>query len=548
MITNKKKSFLRQKFAPLLCVLILICEFIAVPSAVAFEIDTGGSDFNIRWDNTIKYSNAYRIKDQSSGLTEGTSLINQDDGDRNFDKGFISNRFDLLSELDIAYHQMGVRLSGAAWYDSIYESSNDHDDASHANNYSVAYNKFTDETRDVHGKDVELLDAFAYWNGEIAGKFASIRIGRHAHQWGQSLFYGGNGIAGAMAPVDIVTAATVPNSQFKEIIRPVNQVSGIYEVTEVFSIAAYYQFEWEKNRFPAAGSYLSTSDTFGEGTERLLAGPYAFYHTDDQDASDNGQGGISFSYSTDTVDYGVYAIQYHSKSPKLYMVPGAGSSGAADSIGDYYWVYPEDIRMLGVSASKTIGEFNFAVEAAMSWNMPLTSNGQTVYSGMAADNDDNPLYAVGRTAHLNFNWMATLSPNFIANEASFLGEIAAHKLLEITDNKKALDPYCSDYGLAMRLVYTPTYRQVFSGVDISVPVGISYNPIGNSPIGGLGADDGGDMNAGLKITYLEKYHFSLTYTHFYGAEGPFLDADNYYTYQQSQKDRDYLAFSVSTTF
>jgi len=53
----------------------------------------------LRWDNTLKYSDAFRLKDQSRRLIADP---NSDDGDRNFDKGIISNRLDLLSELDFA--------------------------------------------------------------------------------------------------------------------------------------------------------------------------------------------------------------------------------------------------------------------------------------------------------------------------------------------------------------------------------------------------------------------------------------------------------------
>ena len=42
---------------------------------------------------------------------------NGDDGDRNFNKGLVSNRLDLFTEMDAVWQQRaGLRMSGAAYY------------------------------------------------------------------------------------------------------------------------------------------------------------------------------------------------------------------------------------------------------------------------------------------------------------------------------------------------------------------------------------------------------------------------------------------------
>ena len=358
-------------------------------------------------------------------------------------------------------------------------------------------------------------------------------------------------------------AVSVPNTQFKEITRPVSQLSGTYQLTDALSVGAYYQFEWEETRLPGAGSYFSVSDTIGTGNERLIVGepfpaflggnpdsPAAFFHGKDKDARSSGQGGLQLRYTADTVEYGLYAIQYHDKSPKLYLKPSAsGPNYASGQIGEYYWVYPEDIRALGASFATSIDEYSFAGEASMRWNMPLVSNGQTIGAGVVADNDDHPLYAVGRTAHLNLNMIASLGPSFVANEASLVGEVAWNRLLSVTKNRAALDPGATDDGVGLKLVYTPTYRQVFPGIDLSVPLGISYFPMGKSAVvSSFGPDRGGDFNVGISATYLHRVTFGLTYTHYYGPEDTNLDALSRFTFKQALKDRDYLAFSVKTTF
>ena len=536
---------------------------LSAPLAQAMEIDTGESDIKLRWDNTFKYSNAWRTKSPSNKLTSGQTALNQDDGDRAFGKGLISNRLDILSELDLAYRQVGARVSAAGWYDTVYQGDNDNNDASRTNARSVDYDEFTDDTRHLHGGDAEVLDAFVYWNGQLSDKAVSVRAGRHGLIWGESLFFGANGIAGGMAPVDIVKAQSVPNTQFKEITRPVNQLSGTFQLTDDISLGAFYQLEWEENRLPGAGSYFSSSDTIGEGNERLIVGapfptalggsadsPAAFFHGKDKDARDTGQGGLQLRFAGESVDYGLYAIQYHDKSPKLYLRSSAtGPNFATGQVGDYYWVYPEDIRALGASFATTVDEYSFAGEASLRWNMPLVSNGQTVIAGSGADNSDHPLYAVGRTAHINLNVLASLGPSFIAEESSLAAEVAWNHLLSVTKNRSALDPGATDDGLGLRFVYTPTYRQLFPGIDVSVPMGASYFPLGKSSVvSSFGTDNGGDMNIGVTATYMDRVTFGLTYTHYYGPEDTNLNATSQFNYLQSLKDRDYLAFSVKTTY
>jgi hypothetical protein len=99
------------------------------------------------------------------------------------------------------------------------------------------------------------------------------------------------------------------------------------------------------------------------------------------------------------------------------------------------------------------------------------------------------------------------------------------------------------------VVYTPTYRQFFSGVDIGIPVGLSYFPLGKSAVvSSFGPDNGGDMNIGITATYLDRVTAGLTYTHYYGPEDTNLNGANQFNFKQSLKDRDYLSFSVKTTF
>jgi hypothetical protein len=557
------------RWFPILVLTILVgLQALAVSPAQAFNIDTGNSDFKLRWDNTLNYSAAFRVSKQSEALTDpaaNPSNANQDDGDRNFGKGLISNRLSLFSELDAVYRDaFGVRLSGSGWYDTVYNTGNDNNSPYTVNSFSVGSDEFTDDTRDLHGRDAELLDAFVFGSIDTESTTTSVRIGQFAQQWGESLFFGNNGIAGGMAPVDVVKLLSVPSSQFKEIIRPVPQLGVQVQLGSRVSLGGYYQFGWDPTVLPAAGSYFSTSDTVDQGAERLFIDDHgdAFYRGQDMDASDSGQWGVQARVRPGMeLDLGFYALRYHDKTPQLYVIPGvdplAGviNPGVFDptigKFGEYILVYPEDIEVYGLSASKSFGDWNLATEISMRRNMPLVSIAEPIIPafGLNPDNSSHPAYAVGRTLHANFSWLASFGPNFLANESSFLGEVAWNRLDKISKNSDALDPNTEKNALGIRVMYEPSYRQVLSGLDLSVPLGLSYFPQGKSAVvSSFGPDKGGDMSIGLTAVYLDVWRIKTSLTHYYGSEAGFLDPAQHQSMKQSLGDRDFVSLSISRTF
>jgi hypothetical protein len=307
---------------------------------------------------------------------------------------------------------------------------------------------------------------------------------------------------------------------------------------------------------PGVGSYFSGVDFFDVGGERLLTGPTsADVRGQDMNARNSGQGGLQIKWSPvgTGFDFGFYAAQYHDKNPQVVIRPATGS---------YALAYHENIRTYGASFSTTVGDFNFAGEASVRRNTPLVQTATpdlfgivpVMFGGPAApaDNKDNPSYPVGNSAHLNLSTLAGFGPSFIARESTLLGEVAWNRMTSISKNAAMLDPGVTRDAWGMRMVYTPTYRQVLPGLDINVPVGISYFPKGRSAvIAAFGPDKGGDMSIGVNGQYLTVWNFGLTYTHFYGAEGNATAVQgpgSVFTYKQNFKDRDFVSLTVSRTF
>lgn len=543
---------------------ILACG--AIP-AFALDIDTGIPELRMRWDNTVKYSAGYRLKDPSPALTDvtfPTLAANVDDGDRNFKKGVISNRLDLLSEADVTYRGIGARVSAAAWYDTVYNRSNDNPGLAGgavSNQQSVIFsgftapaNEFPEATRKLHGRKAEVLDAFVFGKTDLGSSALSGRLGKHSLLWGESLFFGANGIAGGQAPIDYIKLLSVPNSQFKEVIRPVNQISGQLQISPELSVGAYAQFKWERDRLPGTGSYLSRVDLFDAGGEWLWLGATSGVpRAADLKAKNSGQYGVQLRWQATSIDtdFGFYAIRFHSKAPQTYL-----RFDSAFVPQDYVLAFQEDIKAFGASFSKSVGSWNFGGEVSTRRNTDLVGYASSNDVGATGNNNSNPLYPVGNSAHAQVSAIHTLERSAFWDGGLFLGEIAWHRRLSVAKNENNIDPNTTRDASALRFVFSPTYYQALPGLDLSVPIGLGLNLSGRSSVlplfnGGWGPGVG-DLNIGLSGDYLQTWRFALSYTHYIGSTAPVtaLDASNnlYYTFKQSLKDRDFIALSVQRTF
>lgn len=531
-----------------------VCAAMNADPALALQIESGNPDLRMSWDNTIKYSAAWRVSKADSSVADNSIGVqaNTNDGDLNFDRGLISNRFDLLSEFDLRYKRnYGLRLSGAAWYDDVYNQGNDNPGAlggALVNSTSVSRpDKFTEDTRDLHGRKAELLDAFIYGRYDVSDMALNLRAGRFTQLYGESLFFGNNAIAGAQSSLDLIKALSVPNSQFKEILRPIGQLTAQLQINQNVSLGAYYQLEWRKSRLPAAGSYFSFADFIDEGGESIILGPgVSVFRTGDIEASDSGQGGLQLKIKSGNFEYGVYAAQYHDKMPQFYLYPDTGL---------YEQVFAENIRTLGLSVSTLIGETNVAAEMSYRHDMPLVASGNTVIlpQSMGADGDDRAAFPKGNTAHFNLSAISLFNESRFWDGATFIGEFAFNRRLSVSDNRDQLDPLATRDAGAIQFVFTPEYFQVRPGLDLQVPIGMGYGLFGRSSVNGVlfPSENGGNVSVGLKAEYMKKVQASLNFTHFYGSSGSVIKYDTAVpelSYKNFHGDRDFVSFSIQRTF
>ena len=122
--------------------------------------------------------------------------------------------------------------------------------------------------------------------------------------------------------------------------------------------------------------------------------------------------------------------------------------------------------------------------------------------------------------------------------------------MEVThDRGGVLNPNGDRDAWNMRLIFSPKYRQVLAGLDLSVPMVLGYGLHGNSlAVGSFMGEDTGDLSVGVEGTYLDIWRFGFNYTNFFGPVDNTIDENGHGSYKQSNADRDNISFNIRRTF
>lgn len=537
-------------------------------AAGAVEIPTDNPDLTVRFDNTLKYTAALRVSKESSTVAGGP---NTSDGDNAFKPGDLtSNRVDILTEFDLDYqHRMGFRVSAAGWYDAVYAYGKNDNRTGSSTNLGFTSQTIPTGTQVLQGRDAEFLDAFVYRNFSLDnGQNLNVRVGRHSLLWGETLFWGGNGIAGTQQPVDVVKASALPGAQFKEIIMPVGQVSALWQLSPKLSFGAFYQFEDRKERDPTVGSYFGFADFYAAGGNNLILGsspigPVYVNRTKNVDAYEHNQGGVELRFkASDNWELGAYFVNFDARSPQFYLTPtgGIGPNREGVNIGTYRAVYAQDIQAYGASVATLVDDTNVSAEFSVRSNQPLAGNPGGFMTDLTgqANVSDHILYPVGKTFHGNMSAITLFPANPLWQGAALVGEIAYNYRIS-NDNHLALDPNTTASAWAAWMNFEPSYFQVLPGLDLTLPINVTYVFGGRSSLGpsifNFIGENCGSVTFGVSGLYQDRYKFSLQYTDFFGPTAPFavgdpttVPAGPYYSYKQQYGDRNYVALTLSTSF
>jgi hypothetical protein len=502
------------------CLGLAACAIVVI-SARAEGADLGNwGGFDIRWDTTVRGSLGFRSEPANPQLL---APINADDGDRAFRPGPNSERLDLISELTVERGSLGFDISGQGWYDLAYNTDSANNSPATFNPLTSSNRGFPGDVRTLMGRDVELLNAYVHDTVQVGGIPVTISVGRQTLLWGESLLFPENGIAAAQAPVDEIKELSEPTAEAREVFLPVTQVVLRAALGGGYSLEAYDQLEWRRDRLPGVASFFSTTDILDVGGQRFLAAdglPTMLRGADDVPHG-IGQIGIALRHSGGMVDWGVYALQADARSPTVIFDPAAQT---------YHLVFPHGIQIYGVSGSTYLGDANVAGEISVHRNNPLD-----VTPGLGTGSSLGSSYAGGihgTTVNAQISAQAQLAPNRFADGASLQAELAGNQLVSY-----ATPPDRTRFALAVRAVFTPQYFQVLPGLDLSAPVGFGLGLVGRSSVDASQNAGAGFVSVGLNATYHVVWEVAVSFTHFIG--GPRI---------QPLADRDFATISLTRTF
>jgi len=320
--------------------LILLLLVVASPAA-AFQF-TLGEEVKGSLDTTLSYGLNYRTAERDKDIV-GTAnggraySVNGDDGNLNYnDDEFFSKVFKITSDLELEYRNFGLFLRGTAFYDFV-----------NANGKGGERTEIDDSTAlDLVGQDAELLDAYLWWDFDLAGMPGTLKVGDQVLSWGESTFIQNS--INTINPVD-VNKLRIPGSELKEALIPVGMVSASLAANEYVSFEGFYQYDWEKTEIDPPGSYWSSNDFVGAGGQKVLLGwgdvsdqgtlpaeltLLGVPRGGDRDPDDDGQFGVALHIMApqlNNTEFGFFYMNYHSRLPIISAQTGSAAGAFAAS-------------------------------------------------------------------------------------------------------------------------------------------------------------------------------------------------------------------------
>ncbi|VAW89588.1 FIG067310: hypothetical protein, partial [hydrothermal vent metagenome] len=342
-------------------------------------------------DTTLSYGIASRVESRDQSIISiangGTAFgANSDDGNLNYDRGIISNAFKITSEIELSYQNYGAFVRASAFYDIENEKGD------------RARTPLSEDTLDLTGSAVRLLDAYLWSQFDISNQPAEVRIGNQLLSWGESTFIQNS--INTINPVD-ASKIRVPGAELREALIPVPILSAAMDTSDNTSLELFYQLKWEETRADPVGSYFSTNDFAADGGTRVMLGWGAVpdqissgtvvsppattavvSRAPDQEAKNSGQFGLAFrlySEALNNTEFGFYYINYHSRLPLIGAITGSAAAAAGvDPNGQsyvetsrYFISYPEDIKLYGLSFNTLLGHSGIALQGEVSYRQDV---------------------------------------------------------------------------------------------------------------------------------------------------------------------------------
>ncbi|AZF65985.1 MULTISPECIES: DUF1302 domain-containing protein [unclassified Pseudomonas] len=594
------KTTMRAIFTPQALAAAVALGCCAQAQAVSFNI----GEIEGQFDSSLSVGASWGMRDADKKLVGipngGTGQASTgDDGRLNFKKGeTFSKIFKGIHDLELKYGDSGVFVRGKYWYDFELQDED--------REFKQISNHHRDEGARSSG--YELLDAFVYHNYSIGDLPGNVRVGKQVVSWGESTFIGNS--INSINPID-VSAFRRPGAEIKEGLIPVNMLFASQSLTNQLSVEGFYQLNWENTVVDNCGTFFGNdvvahgcnnnytvgspaiaplqpvAAAFGQGFQVTREG-VVVQRAKDREARDGGQFGAALRWLGDDTEYGLYFMNYHSRTPTVGTItantnlatigriaatanaiaPGSGSGLAQSTMlgrGQYYLDYPEDIRLYGASFSTTLptgtawtGEISYRPNAPVQLNTtdltlalvnPIA--GQTASPIRSSFGSDNSGYRRKEITQIQSTMTQFFDQVLGAERLTLVGEAAyvhVGGLEAKTKLRYGRDSVYGAYGFGgdtdgfvtanswgYRARAILDYNNVFAGVNLKPNLSWSHDVSGYGP-NGIFNEGAKAISVGVDADYRNTYTASLSYTDFFGGD------------YNTLTDRDFIALSFGVNF
>ncbi|MES9968501.1 MAG: DUF1302 family protein [Candidatus Thiodiazotropha sp.] len=495
-----------------------------VPQAYGldWQLDNG---VKIDLDTSVTYDAQWRKEKPDANILDfGGSGFLVDDGNRNFDDGDMTqNRISFSSDLDINYGDGGVFLRARGWYDDAYADDKFGSEAPKA---------FQRDGFDWHESEIELLDAFVYHTFDIGERSASVRVGEQVVNWGESLFIYG-GVSSAQSPLD-ATKTNAPGVELKDIFLPLGQLYGELDLTDVLSMGAYYQYDWEETRIDAPGTYFG-ADFLGQGAVGDSLDIFGLPIV--EQTPDKGQFGIALRYMAEqlnSTEFALYYLQYNDFLPALQLLPPL--------LGPQFThEYFEDIKLLGLSFGTVFGDTNVSGEITYRDGQPVQLNIPGAFYFSKAETIQAQVSIIHLIGDTPLADNLTLTAEVGYNRVSGIDNDATATLLgiDVDDVAGALDEDRSAAGAVVSL--SADYFALYNGLDLKVTGTYRNDFNGVSAVPFTFTEGVEQFSLKTDFTYLDNHNFGISYVWFLTNPGDVIDDAGELEFGHLTADKDYVA-------
>ncbi|AZE80496.1 DUF1302 domain-containing protein [Pseudomonas synxantha] len=591
------KTIMRAIFKPQALATAVALGCCAQAQAVSFNI----GEIEGQFDSSLSVGASWGMRDADKSLVStvngGTGQASTgDDGRLNFKKGeTFSKIFKGLHDLELKYGDTGVFVRGKYWYDFELKDED------------REFKQISDHNRKEGAKSsgAQILDAFVYHNYSLGDLPGTVRAGKQVVSWGESTFIGNS--INSINPID-VSAFRRPGAEIKEGLIPVNMLFASQSLTNQLTVEGFYQLEWDQTVLDNCGTFFG-GDVAADGcTGNYTVGNPAIaplqpiaaargqgfvvtregvvvQRAADRDARDSGQFGAALRWLGDDTEYGLYFMNYHSRTPTVGTItantnlatigaigaaapPGFGSALAQSTMlgrGQYYLDYPEDIRLFGASFSTTLstgtawtGEISYRPNAPVQLNTtdltlalvnPIAGNtASPIRSAFGADNKG---YRRKEITQIQSTMTQFFDQVLGAERLTLVGEAAVVHVAGLEDKSKLrygrdsvygaygfegdTDGFVTSTSWGYRARAILDYNNAIAGVNLKPNLSWSHDVAGYGP-NGLFNKGAKAISVGVDADYRSTYTASLSYTDFFGGD------------YNTLTDRDFLALSFGVNF